>query len=139
MIHGLEAACETISSASRSRCSIMAAFLIRQPMPGVLLTLAQQYAYVFPNDSALAMLTGLGPLAEIGAGTGDWAHRLRSIGADIVAFDQAPLDGNRANRYHQEAGPGLTSSRAIRPCWPVTLTGACFCAGRRCSRRWVIA
>ena len=28
----------------------------------VLLMLAQQYAYVFPSDSALAMLAGLGPL-----------------------------------------------------------------------------
>ena len=36
----------------------------------VLLTLAQHYAYVFTGDSALAMLAGLGPLVELGAGTG---------------------------------------------------------------------
>jgi len=64
------------------------------------LRLAQYYAYVFPSDSALAMLAGLGPLVEMGAGTGYWARRLRSIGVDIAAFDQAPIDGGRTNRYH---------------------------------------
>ncbi len=96
----------------------------------MLLALAQQYAYVFPSDSALAMLAGLGPLAEIGAGTGYWTHRLRLIGADIVAFDQAPLDGNRANRYHpgtrpwahveqgdQTVLPGY-ADRGLFLCWP---------------------
>jgi hypothetical protein len=95
-----------------------------------LLTLAQQYAYVFPSDSALSMLAGLGPLVEIGAGTGYWALRLRSIGVDIVAFDQAPVDGERANRCHfptrpwthieqgdQTALPGY-ADRCLFVCWP---------------------
>jgi hypothetical protein len=69
------------------------------------LMLAQRYAYVFPSDSALEMLAGLGPLVEIGAGTRYWAHRLRSIGADIVAFDQAPPDRERTNRYHPPTRP----------------------------------
>ena len=95
-----------------------------------LLMLAQHYAYVFPSDSALAMLAGLGPLVEIGAGTGYWAHRLRSIGVDIVAFDQAPLDGERANRYHSGTPPWTHveqgdqtvlsgyADRALFLCWP---------------------
>ena len=96
----------------------------------VLLTLAQHYAYVFPTDSTLAMLAGLGPLVEIGAGTGYWAYRLRSIGVDIVAFDQAPLDGERTNRYHP-ATPSWTqveqgdqtvlsghADRGLFLCWP---------------------
>lgn len=70
-----------------------------------LLMLAQRYAYVFPSDSTLAMLAGLGPLVELGAGTGYWAYRLRSIGVDIVAFDQAPVDGEGANRYHPRIRP----------------------------------
>ena len=95
-----------------------------------LLTLAQHYAYVFPSDSVLAMLAGLGPLVEIGAGTGYWAHRLRSIGVDIVAFDQAPLDRERTNRYHsptrpwahvepgdQTVLPGY-ADRGLFLCWP---------------------
>ncbi len=96
----------------------------------VLLMLAQHYAYVFPTDSTLAMLAGLGPLVEIGAGTGYWAHRLRSIGVDIVAFDQAPLDGERTNRYHSRTRPWTHvelgdqtvlsgyADRSLFLCWP---------------------
>jgi hypothetical protein len=96
----------------------------------VLLTLSQHYAYVFPSDSTLALLAGLGPLVEMGAGTGYWAHRLRSIGVDIVAFDQAPLDGERANRYHARSRPWTQveqgdqtvlsgyGERSLLLCWP---------------------
>jgi len=95
-----------------------------------LLMLAQRYAYVFPSDATLAMLAGLGPLVEIGAGTGYWAHRLRSIGVDIVAFDQAPLDRERTNRYHSPTQPWThveQGDQAVLPgyadrglflCWP---------------------
>jgi hypothetical protein len=93
------------------------------------LLLAQHYAYVFPSDSTLAMLAGLGPLVEMGAGTGYWAQRLRSIGVDIVAFDQAPLGGERTNRYHSgqpwshvEQGDQTVLSgyadRCLLLCWP---------------------
>ncbi|HUB40353.1 MAG TPA: hypothetical protein VMA72_16005 [Streptosporangiaceae bacterium] len=96
----------------------------------LLLMLAQRYAYVLPNDSALALLAGLGPLVEVGAGTGYWAHRLRSIGVDIVAFDQAPLNGQRVNRYHSPALPwtrveqgdqtvlSAYADRGLFLCWP---------------------
>ena len=95
-----------------------------------LLTLAQRYAYVVPSDSTLAMLAGLGPLVEIGAGTGYWAHRLCLIGVDIVAFDQAPLDGERTNRYHSPSQPWTHvepgdqtvlpgyADRGLFLCWP---------------------
>lgn len=95
-----------------------------------LLALAQRYAYVFPDEPVLAMLAGLGPLVELGAGTGYWAHRLRSAGVDIVAFDQAPPDGERVNRYHAPAEPWTRveqGDQAILPghagrglflCWP---------------------
>ncbi|HET9893941.1 MAG TPA: hypothetical protein VFQ44_03310 [Streptosporangiaceae bacterium] len=94
------------------------------------LRLAQRYSYVFLSDFALAMLAGLGPLVELGAGTGYWAHRLRSIGVDIVAFDQAPLNGERANRYHPLARPWTYvgqgdqtvlsgyPDRSLLLCWP---------------------
>jgi hypothetical protein len=95
-----------------------------------LLMLAQRYAYVFPDDSALTTLAALGPLVEIGAGTGYWAHRLRSIGVDIVAFDQAPLDAERPNRYHSRTRPwthveqgdqsvlSAYADRGLFLCWP---------------------
>jgi hypothetical protein len=96
----------------------------------VLPALAQQYAYVFPSDSVLAVLAGLGPLVEMGAGTGYWAHRLRSIGVDIVAFDQAPPGRERDNRYHSRTPPWTRveqgdqtvlsghSDRGLFLCWP---------------------
>ena len=95
-----------------------------------LLMLAQHYAYVFPDEATLQMLAGLGPLVEVGAGTGYWAHRLRSIGVDIVAFDQAPVDGERANRYHSPTRPWTRveqgdktvlpgyADRGLFLCWP---------------------
>jgi hypothetical protein len=94
------------------------------------LTLAQRYAYVFPSESALAMLADLGPLIEIGAGTGYWARQLRSIGVDVVALDQAPVDGERVNRYHPRSEPwshveqgdqtALSghADRGLFLCWP---------------------
>jgi hypothetical protein len=96
----------------------------------VLLMLAQRYAYVVPSNWALTMLAALGPLVEVGAGTGYWAHRLRSIGVDIVAFDHAPVDGDRANRYHPGTRPWSQvqhgdqrvlsghADRALFLCWP---------------------
>ena len=95
-----------------------------------LTTLAQRYSYVFPDDRSLAALARLGPLVEMGAGTGYWAYRLRALGTDVVAFDQAPPDGARPNRYHAttptwtEVVAGdhtiLTrySDRALLLCWP---------------------
>ncbi len=95
-----------------------------------LIDLAQRYSYVLPDDRALAALARLGPLVEVGAGTGYWASRLRARGVDIVAIDQAPPDGERLNRYHARtvtwteviAGEQtmLTrySDRALLLCWP---------------------
>jgi hypothetical protein len=109
-----------------------------------LLRLAQHYAYVFPDDSTLAMLAGLGPLVEMGAGTGYWAHRLRSLGVDIVAFDQAPVDGERANRYHPRARPwtGVEqgdqtvlsghADRGLFLCWPPLFSSLGDCLTHYC-------
>lgn len=92
--------------------------------------LAQRFSYVVPDDQALSMLADLGPLVEMGAGTGYWAYRLREIGVDIVPFDLAPPDGVRTNRYHPMS-PTWTEviaadhtvladypDRALLLCWP---------------------
>jgi len=94
------------------------------------LDLAQHYSYVFPDWHSMTALRKLGPLVEMGAGTGYWAFKLRAIGADILAFDQAPPDGDTPNRYHQRT-PNWTevlqgdhtvltahSDRALFLCWP---------------------
>jgi hypothetical protein len=77
-----------------------------------LTNLAQRYSYVFPDHRSLAELGTFGPLVEIGAGTGYWAFRLRALGVDIVAFDEAPPDGARPNRFH-----------ATTPTWTAVSTG----------------
>jgi hypothetical protein len=92
--------------------------------------LAQRYSYVFPDWRLMTALCELGPLVEIGAGTGYWAYKLRAIGADILAFDQAPTDGDTPNRYHTRM-PSWTEvlradhsvlaahpDRALFLCWP---------------------
>jgi hypothetical protein len=92
--------------------------------------LAQRYSYVFPDSQLLKALRDLGPLVEMGAGTGYWASKLREAGADILAFDQAPSDGDTPNRYHKRT-PTWTevlhgdhtvltshSDRALFLCWP---------------------
>ena len=95
-----------------------------------LTTLAQRYSYVLPDERSLSALADLGPLVEMGAGTGYWAYRLRARGADVIAFDQAPPDGARVNRYHPSTSTwtevvagdhtSLTryADRALLLCWP---------------------
>ncbi len=71
------------------------------PSDDARLALAQRYSYVVPDTRSLDMLSNLGPIVEIGAGTGYWASRLIASGVDVVAFDQAPPDGDQPNRYHE--------------------------------------
>jgi hypothetical protein len=100
---------------------------------------AQRYAYVEPDEQTLKALRDLGPLVEIGAGTGYWASRLREIGADIIAFDQAPPDGERSNRYHgrtptwtevlegDQSVLAAHSDRALFLCWPPLFSSLAEC------------
>lgn len=94
------------------------------------LALAQRYSYVLPDAQSLAMLGTLGPIVEIGAGTGYWAARLIADGVDVIAFDHAPPDGEVSNRYHapthlwtevrrgdQTVLPDY-ADRALFLCWP---------------------
>jgi hypothetical protein len=100
------------------------------PDDGGRLELAQRYSYVIPDAHSLAMLGALGPIVEIGAGTGYWASRLIETGVDVVAFDQAPPDGEAPNRYHPPKSTWTEvirgdqtalrdhAGRALFLCWP---------------------
>jgi hypothetical protein len=95
-----------------------------------LLALAQRYSYVYPTPGILAMLSELGPIVEVGAGTGYWAYRLRMLEVDVVAYDQAPPDGELVNRYHVKTETWIPvlegdqtallrhQDRALFLCWP---------------------
>jgi hypothetical protein len=95
-----------------------------------LLGLAQRFAYVLPQPHLLDVVRRYSPLVELGAGTGYWAYLLRSLGADVVAYDIAPMGASRANRYHGEVRPwsevldgdvraiSKHSERSLFLCWP---------------------
>lgn len=67
--------------------------------------LAQRFAYVLPQPHLLDVIRRYSPLVELGAGTGYWAYLLRLTGADVIAYDIAPLGGRRPNRYHSDVRP----------------------------------
>ncbi|GBG26251.1 Hypothetical Protein FCC1311_024722 [Hondaea fermentalgiana] len=53
---------------------------------------AHIYAYAVPTRGALKEIVNLGSIVEVGAGTGYWAYHLRTMGANVVAADIAPLE-----------------------------------------------
>jgi hypothetical protein len=94
------------------------------------LQLARRYTYVLPEAHLVDIVARRSPLVEVGAGTGYWAYLLRARGADVVAYDQAPPGGERANRYHLELWPWTEvvegdasalrrhADRSLFVCWP---------------------
>lgn len=83
------------------------------------------FAWAVPNQAALHALLALGPLVELGAGTGYWAWLLTRMGADIIAYD---LPGSHEGqgfrfRHHLVADGGADvlkniCNRALLLCWP---------------------
>ncbi len=94
------------------------------------LQLAQRYAYVLPEPHLVAAVARQSPLVEVGAGTGYWSYLLQQHGADVIAYDHAPLHGARINRYHFDAWPWFDvvesdaevaarhPDRSLFVCWP---------------------
>jgi hypothetical protein len=83
------------------------------------------FAWAVPNDAALQALLALGPLVELGAGTGYWAWLLSCMGADIVAYDVADSHEGQGYRFrHQLVRDGgievlkRSGKRALLLCWP---------------------
>lgn len=63
-----------------------------------------QYAFSVPTDEALDAIATVGPVVEIGAGTGYWAALLRARGVDVLAYDLAP-PGDPKNHWYANARP----------------------------------
>ena len=94
------------------------------------LPLARRFSYVLSEAHLLDVVRRYSPLVELGAGTGYWAYLLGLLGADIVAYDQAPPGGERENRYHLDARPWTEvlrgdvavvaghRDRSLFVCWP---------------------
>jgi len=82
-----------------------------------------RFAFAIPNTEAIAALLALGPIVEVGAGSGYWAEVLARAGADVAAYD----DGSwhlpwTAKWYEVQAGGPEAITWGKRPvlllCWP---------------------
>ncbi len=82
--------------------------------------LAALFSWAIPDDGALAVLAGYGPLVECGAGTGYWAALLRARGADVEASDIAPgrPRWTPVQRSNAVAAVRASRGRTLFVCWP---------------------
>ena len=92
--------------------------------------LVATFAYAVPTEPCLRRIAELGPLVELGAGSGYWARCLSERGAAIRAFDRTlPADQRRkggAFIQHfaiESGGPeaaadALGAARSLLLCWP---------------------
>lgn len=97
--------------------------------------LVTKYAWAVPDPEALDrfMALDLGPLVEVGAGTGYWAWLIEQLGGDVVCYDENPPGDTSAestNHWHPsghqwvpvlKAGVWaveMHQDRALMLCWP---------------------
>lgn len=60
--------------------------------------LVAKYAWAIPNDNAIQLLAGMGPIVEMGAGNGYWAKLIADAGGKIEPYDKNP------GRHHYNSG-----------------------------------
>jgi hypothetical protein len=70
-----------------------------------------KYSWAVPDQNILEKLSKYSPIVEIAAGTGYWANLLAKAGADIVAYDIAPI-GKGENHFHDHKDI-ITQGRSI--------------------------
>lgn len=92
--------------------------------------LCRKYAWAIPSPEALDRIAALGPIVEIGAGTGYWAYLLGEMGVDVLAYDINPPGPGSSNHYHKgvdpwtevlQGGPEQAiyhPERTLLLCWP---------------------
>ena len=89
--------------------------------------LCSYFAWAIPNTTALQTLLDLGPILEIGAGTGYWAYLLSKHGGDVVAYDMKDSHEGQSYRFRhslvQDGGieqiqAKCHSHRTLLICWP---------------------
>lgn len=61
--------------------------------------LVAKYAWAIPNDNAIQLLAGMGPILEMGAGNGYWAKLIVEAGGKIEPYDKKP------GTHHYHATP----------------------------------
>jgi len=90
----------------------------------------RKITFARPNPDLLKWMVQFSPIVEIGAGTGYWAKLLREQGAEVSAYDIAPVGGPVANAYKQMTesfgGVELGGTKMVKRhpdatlflCWP---------------------
>jgi hypothetical protein len=100
----------------------------RTLMYGARRDLVGRYTFAIPSPRVITRLAKLGPIVEMGAGTGYWARLLENAGVDVVAYDAVPV-GEGLNEYHdavnwftvragEPADLAAHCARALLLCWP---------------------
>lgn len=92
--------------------------------------LCRRFSWACPNAEALELIAAQGPIIEIGAGAGYWAHLLRSrYHVNILAYDHKPPSKGKSH-YHKgcSAWTGVVYGRPVKTkkhpdralflCWP---------------------
>jgi hypothetical protein len=60
----------------------------------------ETFGFSILDRRTVDLLHGHSPILEVGAGTGYWSHELRKAGADVVATDLVPGEGNKYRFTH---------------------------------------
>lgn len=55
----------------------------------------KKYSWAIPSEEVIRALASMGPILEVGAGTGYWANLLTQAGAKVTCFDSHPPRLNR--------------------------------------------
>lgn len=91
--------------------------------------LSYHYACSVPTEQALSFLKALGPVVEVGAGTGYWSALLRARGTDVTAYDNWSSPGYAHRSTWTDVITGDATMTAKHPdhtlllSWP-SLSGA---------------
>jgi len=95
--------------------------------------LVRKYSWAIPTEEAVRKIIDHGPIVEMGAGTGYWAHLIRLLDGDTIAYDVTPPSNESSledwNVWHAgntftkvlEGGPKVLrqhSDRTLFLCWP---------------------
>lgn len=83
------------------------------------------YSWAIPTAEVALKIKELGPLVEVGAGTGYWAWILRQAGAQIQCLDQESQAVPRWVDLRQGGPPELKEfpDHTLLLCWPPLNTG----------------
>jgi len=81
--------------------------------------IASTYSWGLLTDHAISVIVNIGPIVEIGSGTGFMASQLSSAGVDIICYDHNPF---RALHFDVQFGSSPKarqhSERALMLSWP---------------------